>query len=501
MARSRRWLVVLPVVLVLLAAAGLALFEGYVILFKEPDEAPVAQHYPPDRAVVATSRLRLEWPAEEGTGRWEVRVARESGGATYAAEVSQEFVELPFGVLKPGESYRWSLHRVSFLGLAEEEPVWQARFSTAAAAAAGSGSNTLTVFPARLLLGVREIAGGAAIEVTHASRAVIRLPDALVFSDGSRTAEGTGAWAAYPLVDLARAATDPEMWGEVTVEGDGVTLRIPVGPDEKTLGAFQEGVSTRFDPYRDTPAWANFTAGGLSELTQGTCLGIVLAVKLFWEQVEYGERPGVDATQLTPAGVLESILSGRPLVFRTSLSFRDLADKQEQLLTEVMSLLHFENLNPENWTATVRAILGDSEDDFVAGVWRDLTDGNLAVAAGFRLRKKVAKAGGDLRSFAVLDSGHAFLAYRGWRFADTTLLAVYDPNLEYSGTRPMTTVLIAGAGKSPEYWNGRERDRKMVRFMQVAHSKAFALAGLAAGGASQRFRSLVEAVRDLVNSF
>ena len=302
--------------------------------------------------------------------------------------------------------------------------------------------------------------------------------------------------AVAPVANAPHPALSREGRGDLEV-----AVRVPLRADPDTLGGFEEAVRTQFDPYSDTPSFANFSGGGLAELTRGTCLGIVLAVKLFYEQVEYGEKPGIDADALTPGGVAESMMSGRPLVFRSSFGFRDLADKRTQFVTELMSTLHLENLNPMNWSQAVRTVLDADDEDVEAVVCSDLKQGKLGVVAGFRLRTKVAKAGGDLYAFAVLDSGHAFLAYRGWRFEKATFLSVYDPNFEYLKSSPPLTLLLFEAGKSPAYFAAGDRDREMVRFMTVSHSQAFALAGLAAGSAGERIRALVDTVHDFVQMF
>lgn len=117
------------------------------------------------------------------------------------------------------------------------------------------------------------------------------------------------------------------------------------------------------------------------------------------------------------------------------------------------------------------------------------------------MRKKVAKAGDELYSFALLDSGHAFLVYRGWRFEKATFLAVYDPNIEYMRSAPPQTLLLFADGERPAYFLAGNRDQAMVRFMTVTSSQAFALAGLAVGSATERIRALIDTARDFAEMF
>jgi len=556
--------VVAGAVVALLAAGAVAVFEGYIVLFESPDPQSEPEAWPRGGATVQVLSPELSWPAEPGTNEWEIRVVQEDGPEVARLRARNESLVIPQGVLAPARRYRWSAHRVNFIGDADEEASWVARFATAEGASVQTASGKLSVFPATLLVGTESLVSGLSLQVEFPGETEVLLPPALVFPDGTRAAHGQGAWIAFPRLDLAKAETDPDAWGAVrvrVVEGKSATaiaqahpiipfrssfpdhpnpsraegppqrtawgsapgpgdvppqnalrmglwsdgpadvLSVRLRPDPETLGGFEEAVRTQFDPFADAPSFANFSGGGLAELTRGTCLGIVLTVKLFFEHVEYGEKPGIDADALTPGDVVESMLSGRPLVFRSSLGFRDLAGKRTQFVTELMSALHLENLNPMNWSQAVRTVLNADDEDVEAAVCSDLKEGRRGVVAGFRLRKKVAKAGDELYSFALLDSGHAFLVYRGWRFEKATFLAVYDPNIEYMRSAPPQTLLLFADGERPAYFLAGNRDQAMVRFMTVTSSQAFALAGLAVGSATERIRALIDTARDFAEMF
>ena len=223
-------------------------------------------------------------------------------------------------------------------------------------------------------------------------------------------------------------------------------------------------------------------------------MGIALTVKLFFEHVEFGMTPGVTADTLSPVMLLESMISRRPLVFRSSVNFRELSDNRSNLVTGLMGLLHLENLNPFNIKETVRAVLRDPQARVETHLWAELEGGRLPVVAGFRLRRKLVKTRRRVHSFAMMDSGHAFVVFKGWQFENASLFAVYDPNYEHPQDLPGRNALVLATGEKAAYYSGGSQDRELVRFMPLTSSQLYAFLAVTAEG-------LREGLRDVVESF
>lgn len=486
--------------IVVAALVGAALLVGgffaWVVLFLVPDEPPGARISPPDGAVVQRSRVTFIWP-DDDTPAWRFALEDEAGQVTFTQTVKGDRVTLPYGVLAPGRQYRWDVFRVDENGRSWVYPSISRRFSTAGAVTTPGAVDPITLFPDRIVLTRENLTGGLAVEVKCRTRFTVKLPSELVFPDGDKEYTGMGSVILYPLFDLARADKDPRRWGFVRVETKETSLQAPLVPDSNSLGSFVASWDAGFDLYADTPSFANYSSTWLSSLTQGTCVGIVLVVKLFFERVRFGEQPGIPAEHLSPLVVLQALVSQRPLVYRSSVDFRDLSRKDTRLITELMSMLHFENLNPLNLKETVFSVVQNRDSSAFDLVQEELTAGALPVLAGFSLRKKVVKAPGGVRALAMLDSGHTFVVFKGWEFSSLSLYAVYDPNREYEPERPGRTMLVCPSGEEPRYYQGSRPDNDMVRFMPVASSRLFTFIAVAAEGVREAARSLWRSFEDL----
>lgn len=472
-----------------LVAVGFLL---WVTFFKTPDENLGAAAFPPDGAVVQESMATFRWPEGESAG-WEFRLEDESGEVTYAERVKADQVTLPYGVLIPDREFRWEVYSTDEAGVVAELPTVSRSFRTSRAIKKKTRTGSLTVFPERVAVNRWNAVTHLALEVECTGDFTVSLPESLAFNDGTRRFEGSGIAVVYPVFNLSTVSGDPAEWGKISIEACDQEVLVPVTPDTSSLGRLVRAFDSGFDPYVDTPSFANFERGWLSRLTQGTCVGIALAVKLFYEHVEFGMSPGVEADTLSPVILLESMISRRPLVFRSSVNFRELSAKQTRLVTGLMSLLHLENLNPFNIKETVRAVLRDPQARVDSHLRAELEAGRLPVVAGFRLRRKLLKTRRRVHSFAMMDSGHAFVVFKGWLFENASLYAVYDPNYEYLQNMPGRNALVLAPGERAAYYSGGSIDLDLVRFMPLSSSQLYAFLAVTAEGLRQGLRDVVGA--------
>jgi hypothetical protein len=490
--------------IVLAAGLGAGLlvagFYAWILFFFVPDEPPEARIRPGDGTVVQRSRVMFRW-LEADTPAWLFVLEDDEGEITYTQQVKGDQLVLPYGVLAPGRQFRWEVFRVDEDGEAWIHPEVSRRFSTAGAATTAGAVDPITLFPDRIRLTRENLVRGLAVEVRCRTTYTVTLPPELIFPDGEKQYEGIGPVILYPLFDLARARADSGQWGSVLVATRETRLQVPLVPDAHSLGAYVTAWDPGFQLYRDTPSFTNYSATWLSSLTQGTCVGIALVVKLFFERIRFGQRQGVAADHLTPLVLLEAMVSQKPLVFRYSASFRDLSTKNVALVTQLMSILHFENLNPLNLKETVFSVMKNREASVFPVVQQELADGKVAVLAGFRLREKVVKAPGGVRSLALLDSGHTFLVFRGWEFDNLSFYAVYDPNREYEMDSPGRTVLVHPKEEVPAYYEGSKRDRDMVRFMPMASSRIFTFVAITIESARELSGSILDSLQDFSSLF
>ena len=482
------------VAVAVLAALGLAAFYLYLLFVKPPDRPFAVALYPPEGALVQTRLLTLRWPAED-VPAWQVEVQDAAGMRVFHRQVHSTSVTLPYEALQPGRQYLWRLYPVDEAGDMAESPSVSRSFLMARALTVETSEGTLTVFPARLELTSDMLLSEASLEVSSPGPFAVALPDALVLPDGKRTSEDAGTVIFFPEFDFARAPLDPASWGTVTVIAGDTQVDIPVVPNDASLGRLVAAADSGLDLYRDTPYFGNFAAGMLGRLTRGTCVGVALAVRFFFEHVRYGDAEGVAADALSPAAVGQGLLSSTPLVFRSAASFRDLSEKRPELLMQVMSALHWENLNPLNVTETLKAALEREVRLDEAWLMDTLERGRPAVISGFRLKARLVKLPEEeVESLTVMDSGHVLLAYRGWRFERASFYAVYDPNYQYDPASPHGTVLHSPRGGRMAYYPDAWPDATMVRFLPVRSSKAWGMISIGLQGARAEVERLLETI-------
>jgi hypothetical protein len=491
-----RWCV-LALVVVGFLATGLLI---YILLFATPDPTFRRTAWPPPDARIQDTEPLFEWP-ETGDHEYlfEIHQAGPPGVPLYTARSNHARVRLPFGTLQPDRSYHWRVFPLTGMGDIHLEPLCDRPFRTAQRAELKTFWKKLRVFPARLEVTPREMLGRLSLEVDYHGAWRVSLPDALVFFDGEKHLSGNGPAVVKFYFDQGRAAADAGRWQPIRIWAGGRSHTVPLIPGTRPRTAFHEGVDTGFSPYDDTPSFANFERSLLSKLTQGTCVGIALVVKLFFERVDFGEQgAGIEGDFLTATKLLNGVLTSSRIAVRSSTSFRDLSDKQSDLVMGLMSSLHSENLNPQHLRETLRAVFGgDNQGRTEELLWEILATGKLPLVAGFRVRRKVFKLRDTLGRLSVLDSGHAFIVYRGWRYGDATAFAVYDPNYEYNIGHPRRTTLVFYKDGRTAYFVGDEPQPGLVSFMPLEPGQLFTFFALLGHGMRRNLSEVREIMGDL----
>ncbi len=491
-----RWCLLLLVVV----AVGAAALLFYVLFFATPDPTFQKTAWPPSDARIQDTEPLFSWPeTDDHEYLFEIHEAGPPGPPLYSTRSNQTQVRLPYGTLQPDGNYHWRVFPLTGKGEVHLEPLWDRPFRTAQVGEFKTFWRKLKVFPARLEITPHEMLDRLSLEVDYHGSWRVTLPDELVFYDGEKHLSGSGTAVVKFYFDQGRAAADAGLWQPIRIWAGGRAHMVPLIPGARPEIAFSQGVETAFSPYDDTPSFANFERSLLSRLTQGTCVGIALVVKLFFERVEFGEQgSGVEGDFLTATRLLNGVLTSSRVAVRSSTSFRDLSDKQPDLVMALMSSLHFENLNPQHLRETLRAIFGGDEQGRTEElIWESLATGELPLVAGFRVRRKVFKLRDTLGRFSVLDSGHAFIVYRGWRYGDATVFAVYDPNYEYDTGNPRRTTLVFYKNGRTAYFVGDQPQPGLVRFVPMDTGRLFTFLALAGHGTRRNFSELGEVMGDL----
>jgi hypothetical protein len=479
---------------------GTAGLSAYLLFFLAPDEPVSEPPYPGPGAVVQARAQEFRWP-DDGAPRWEFRLLDAQGKVLFRTRRSVNRLVLPPTLLSPNGHFSWLLFRTDEGGEPEEVPVVNHRFRTAEELSTPTFWSPLTLFPARLVIGPDQMVRDMSLEISHRGLFRVRLPAELVFPDGTKDYDSSGDELLRFRWDHVNAHDEPEDWGSIRVWAGLFPAKIPLVPEGPLESV--HGTSIGFDPYRATPSFANFSTSLLSKLTQGTCVGIALVVKLVFERVSFGAKaPGVAVDSISSVKFLEALLTSSRLVIRSSLDLRELSLKQTDLVMGLMSALHYENLDVRNIRETLATVLFDGwRENTRQYIWHELRNGRPPVVAAFRLRRKVARLPRDLLSLTMFDSGHAFLIYRGWRFEGASVFSVYDPNYEYREEHPLKTALVFKGGWDPIYYVNSEPERLLVRFLPFRSSKLAELMGIAALDAREKGKELVEKALDAIRLF
>jgi len=385
-----------------------------------PTASNPARPWPSNGEVVADLTPTLRWPSTEPG--WTVHLFEERRNRQWVWVASipagEGRLELPEGLLEPDATYLWSVAA----GVGDLVPVaFSGHFSTRQRVVSGP----LSVAPAAFRIGLDTLLSGQElnVEAPAGGQVQVVLPEVLTIG-GQRKLLVSGGFTARVEVSVRFSTVDAGMLtqglGAIEVRLGAHQVFIPVEMDVSRLGMPEEVVQSGFDPVMDTPGFANFTRGTLSQLTRGTCLGMVLSAReQFRECVSCTRRPDCLCLRMR----LKSLL-------------------QEERVREQMDFLHLANLEPRNWSIAVSTLSGGAEEPRLEA----------------RLMKRLGL--GDPVPVAMLATtptdptqpetalGHAVLAYGAILFTDTIVVFTYDPDDVPGADQPLTSFL----------WSSRRED-------------------------------------------
>lgn len=471
---KRKWLLWLAAILLLLVVITPFVKLGFIFLGRALSPAAMQEtwysSWPSNGEVVGTLAPTLRWPGrqeaqyvvdiyevKEGDIRW-----------TNSLASTRPQLALPAGLLSADEEYYWSVS--ADLGGALE-PLYAGRFSTATRL-----ENTgITVAPATYRINVDSLLNGLELVVDSdgSDDVNIILPPGLTAA-GKRKISGTGSFSVRvrPSTHFYCLKPDPEQptrLGEIEVHFGDSLLTVPIAVDVSNMGQLTRVTDTRFDPELDTPAFSNFADGLLAKLTNGTCLGMVLAVKEDFERRK--------SCRQDPA------LSCMPLRVRSLL--------QPEQLKRRMNYLHLANLDPQNWSLALTSVVGeDSQYGVRNELLTDLLDGNPVPVAVISSQDKAPD-----RSDVM---GHAVLVYAAHAFDDYLLFHIYDPDVVHNKDGVNESFLVVkrdGSWHSRVLYASRDGLERVEIFKVPEPSIVKLLTPIASDAYSALDRGLAEQIR------
>jgi hypothetical protein len=381
--------------------------------------------WPIDGEAVADLTPTLRWPSVEPGWTVHIYQQRVDGQLVWVASIPADpgRLEVPPGVLEADAAYVWTV----MAGATEPSPVaFSGNFTTRQRLVAGP----LSVAPAVFRIGLETLLSGQEIDVEAPAGAPVemQLPEVLTLGGQSKLMV-TGGFSARVQVSVRFSQVDADALarglGHIRLRLGAHVVSVPVELDVSRLGMPEEVVQTGFDPVMDTPGFSNFTGGTLSQLTRGTCLGMVLASRQkFRECVQCSRLQDCLCMRMR----LESLVG-------------------EERVRERMSFLHLANLEPRNWSIAVTTLSGtEGRGNLTSRLLERLRSGDpVPVAMLSAARVDPARPESNL--------GHAVLAYGAILFTDTVVIFTYDPDEIPGGDRPLTAFL----------WGKRKGDSRFRR--------------------------------------
>ncbi len=488
--RRVRWIIItIGVLAVLLTTFFLVFNIGH--WGEEP--APQAIR-PADQAFLRTLQPVLAWP-DDGSYRWQVTVQERDGRVVFEDTASLTTLRLPDDVLRPGKSYRWEVRPLDRLGRRRVDAAVVRDFRVAPMTRKGP----LRVFPGAIVFYEEDWQGAHDLVVECPMTGWVELGNTLVLPDGAKSTSFEGRERLEVYFDWRLAPMDPEEWGELEVTCGGHHQRIPVrfGP---VLSTTLDGWSdSQMDLVLDTPSFANFESGVISTLTQGTCLGIALVVKFFYDQGRFGEgAPGVSIQGLSPWTAVSLLADNRTIAVPHAFNFRHWSRIRPKELQELMSLVHTDNINPLRLPKLIGTLLSiEGNADVAADISKELDQGRAALLARYHIRKRHARFFGESAAWLGFDRGHMVIALRIWRFRELAVVLFYDPNYSYESGIGASTVLYLPYDGEPRIYEEGEVERGRFRFLVVPGGRATVLLATALQGLQGRWNDLLETGRDL----
>ncbi len=488
--RRARWLGVIAGVAALLSITFFLVFN---IGHWGEEPGPVSVR-PADQAYLRTLRPVLAWE-DDGSYRWRVTVQDREGLLAFEEVVSLSTVRLPDDVLRPGLSYRWEVHPLDRLGQQRVKASVVREFRIAPMTRSGP----LRVFPGAIVFYQEDWHEAHDLVVECPGNGWVELGNALVLEQGAKGASFEGRERFEVYFDWRLAPMDPEEWGEIEVACGDHRQTVPArfGP---VLSTTLDGWSdSRMDLVLDTPSFANFESGVISALTKGTCLGIALVVKFFFDQGRFGEgAPGVSIQGLSPLTAIALLADNRTIAVPQAFNFRHWSQIRPTELQELMSLVHTDNINPLRLPKFIGALLSiEGNADVAADIADELDQGRAALLARYHIRKRHAQLFGETAAWLGFDRGHMVIALRLWRFRDRAVVLFYDPNRTYESGAGAATILHLPYDGEPRIYEDGEAERGRFRYLVVPGGRATVLLSTALQGLQGRWKDLLETGRDL----
>jgi len=493
---TRRWLrrLLWGLALALVALLG---FAAFLLLYNIGHEEvpgsgdPLA---PEDQAFLRTLQPRLSWP-DDGSYRWRVEVLERGGGVAWETSVSDNAAEIPEGVLRPGEGYRWIVSPLDRLGRVRTEPLVRRDFRVAPRLEAGE----LRVFPGDLLMSREDWHLPHELHVTCPGGGWVALGNGLVLEQGEKGLEVQGERRLRVWFDWRLAPQDPAEWGAAEITCRGARIEVPVRLDPGLAATLESWSDSGMDVVLDTPSFSNFEAGVLTRLTGGTCTGIVLVVKFFFEQARFGaEAAGDEISKLEPITALSALLDHRTLAVRQAWDFRHWSQVRPQELQDLMSLAHSDNINPLHLPGLLGSLVGLSgAPEIIGELAEEMEGGQVPLLARYHIRRNRISLFGGSGSFLGFNRGHVLLAVRLWRFRDLAVVLAYDPNHTYEPGASCVTVLHIPTVGDPVLFEDGRPEKGRFRYLVMTGGRSTVLLSAALQGLQERWRDLLETGRDL----
>ncbi|MFH1532095.1 MAG: hypothetical protein ABIK09_15325 [Pseudomonadota bacterium] len=488
--RRIRWIAVAAGAFVLLLVTFFLVFN----IGHWGDDPVLKAIRPPDQAFLRTLCPVLVWP-DDGSYRWRVMVQEREGPVVFDQVTSLSELRIPDGNLRPGQSYRWEVYPLDRLGRQRVKPAVVRDFRLAPMTRAGP----LRVFPGAIVLYKEDWHEAHDLVVECPGAGWVELGNALVLPDGAKGAAFEGQVRLEVLFDWRLAPMDPEEWGEVEVACSDRRIDVPVrfGPVlSTTLDSWSD---SRMDLVLDTPSFANFESGVISSLTRGTCLGIALVVKFFYDQGRFGEdAEGVSIQGLSPLTAISLLLDKRTIAVPHAFNFRHWSRIRPKELQELMSLVHTDNINPLRLPKLLTSLLSlESNEDVAGDIAQELEQGHAALLARYHIQKRHARLFGETAAWLGFDRGHMVMALRIWRFRDLAVVLFYDPNRTYESGIRSSTILHLPYGGEPRIYEEGKLERGRFRYLVVSGGRATVLLSTALQGLQGQWRDLLETGKDL----
>ena len=449
---------------------------------------------PADQAFLRTLGPILTWP-DDGSYRWRVRIQERDGPVVFDEMTSLSKLEIPTGALRPGRSFRWTVHPLDRLGRQRLEPAVVRDFCVAPVIRAGP----LRVFPDAIVFYKEDWIRPHDLLVECPGAGWVELGNALVLPGGAKGVQFEGQVRLNPLFDWRLAPMDPEEWGDVEVACGLRRLTVPVrfGPVLSTT--LEDWSDSRMDLVLDTPSFANFESSVISKLTKGTCLGIALVVKFFFDRARFGVgAEGVSIEGLSPFTAISLLLDQRTVAVPQAFNFRHWSKIRPRELQELMSLVHTDNLNPLRLPKLVGTLLSlEDNADVAAEIADELEQGRAALLARYHISKRHGRFFGETTSWLGFDRGHLVLALRLWRFRGLAVILIYDPNLSYEPGASSSTVLYLPDSDESRLYEEGEPERGRFRYHVVPDGSATVLLSSTLQGLKDRWQDFLETGKDL----